>query len=179
MRSKSLKMLILAGAVILITAQGCATERFEDVAVPEGTALAVVLDDPLSSDGSRRGERFEAILLEPVMVDATVVIAAGSRVRGKLLEVRPASAAPDGGAALTLVVDGIELANGEMHSLATEPVRCVPQANAVAEAGGIVVALATVRGELALRPGLQLRFETTESTVLPVARTPKVRGDDV
>jgi hypothetical protein len=139
----------------------------------------VALDDPLSSDGSRRGERFDAILLEPVMVDATVVIAAGSRVRGKLLEVRPASAAPDGGAALTLVIDGVELANGEFHSLETEPVRCLPQANAVADAGSIVVALSTVRGELALRPGMRLRFETTESTVLPVARAKSPRADDV
>jgi hypothetical protein len=55
------------------------------VTVPEGTHLAVVLDETLSSAENRSGDKFQASLVSPVVVDDQTVIPQNSRVFGHVV----------------------------------------------------------------------------------------------
>ena len=59
------------------------------VTVPEGTDLAVVLDATLSSAQNRSGDKFQASLVTPVVVDDQTVIPQNSPVIGHVVDARP------------------------------------------------------------------------------------------
>jgi hypothetical protein len=61
-----------------------------DVRLPEGTAIRLRLDQPLSSRTARSEDRFEASVLGPVRQDGILVIPAGTRVRGYVRRAEPA-----------------------------------------------------------------------------------------
>ena len=57
------------------------------VTIPAGTRLAVSLIDSVSTDKSQAGDRFVATLDQPIVIDGATVVAKGSEVRGKVVEV--------------------------------------------------------------------------------------------
>jgi hypothetical protein len=87
------------------------------VTVPEGTALAVVLDQTLSSAENRSGDKFEASLASPVVIDEKIVIPQNARVVGRVVEARP-SGRLKGVARLNLTLDTIEI-DGKSYDIST------------------------------------------------------------
>lgn len=87
------------------------------VTVPEGTDLAVVLDETLSSAQNRSGDKFQASLVSPVVVDDQTVIPQNSRVLGHVVDARP-SGRLRGVARLELTLDTLEV-DGKSYDIAT------------------------------------------------------------
>ena len=56
------------------------------VTLPAGTHIRVSLDHSVASDQNRTGEDFSATVSEPVIVDETLVIPAGARANGVLVD---------------------------------------------------------------------------------------------
>lgn len=56
------------------------------VVVPAGTTLAAELVTPLSTKTARKGDRFQAQLASPIMVDGKVAVPAGALVEGYVVE---------------------------------------------------------------------------------------------
>ena len=59
------------------------------VVIPPGTRLRVRLDQDLGSKISMPGDTFGATLIDPVVVDNTVVLPQGARAEGTVIEARP------------------------------------------------------------------------------------------
>jgi hypothetical protein len=74
---------------------GSASSR--DVAIPDGTEIAVRLEQSISSKTARPEDRIEASVAEPVRVDGAVAIPAGASVRGIVQTVEPARRPAHGG----------------------------------------------------------------------------------
>ncbi|MGA9145457.1 MAG: hypothetical protein WB007_17025, partial [Candidatus Acidiferrales bacterium] len=87
------------------------------ITVPEGTDLPVVLDQTLSSQQNRSGDKFEASLASPVVIDDKTVIPQNSRVTGHVVDARP-SGRLRGVARLNLTLDAIEV-DGKSYDIAT------------------------------------------------------------
>ena len=85
--------------------------------VPEGTDLPVVLDQALSTAQNRPGDRFQASLASPVVIDNRTVIPQNSRVIGHVVDARP-SGRLKGVAQLSLTLDTIEV-SGKSYDIAT------------------------------------------------------------
>lgn len=97
---------------VALSFAGCSTERTKETAtdasspsakksghsapapapvriiVPAGTRLSVSLIDSISTDKNKSGDRFEASLVEPIVVDGKTVVEKGTKVRGRLVEVK-------------------------------------------------------------------------------------------
>ncbi len=63
--------------------------KFREYTVPEGTAISVRLEAPISSATSHIEDPVEGELTEPVTVDGAVVLPAGSAVRGVVAGAQP------------------------------------------------------------------------------------------
>jgi Zn-dependent protease with chaperone function len=83
-----------------------------DVTVPSGTVLAVEFEQTLSSANSQAGDLFTARVLEPVLVDGRVAIAAGSIVSGRVVNALP-SKKIGGKAQLNLEFTSLRIASGD------------------------------------------------------------------
>ncbi len=68
--------------------QAAANPAPEPLVVPAGTAITVRLQQGLSSASAVPGERFEAVLDEPIVLDDRTVIAAGTPVTGHVVIAR-------------------------------------------------------------------------------------------
>jgi hypothetical protein len=68
-----------------------------DTRVPVGTEIVARLEEPLSSRTARREDRFEATVLNPVVVAGVVAVPAGSSLRGTVRDVQPAERPSRGG----------------------------------------------------------------------------------
>ncbi|HET6277740.1 MAG TPA: hypothetical protein VFG08_03060 [Candidatus Polarisedimenticolia bacterium] len=91
------------------TQQTAATTR----TVPPGTELEAALTTTLDSGTNRVGDTFVATVTEPVQVDSEPVIEAGSKITGRLTEVKAAKRGA-GNASLTLRFDSLILPQGEV-----------------------------------------------------------------
>lgn len=85
----------------------------QPIVVPAGTALTVRLREDLGSRISEVGQKFSATLDRDVVVGGQTVIAAGARVNGKVVSVRPAGALA-GEANLQLKLTSVKLDNGSV-----------------------------------------------------------------
>jgi len=56
------------------------------VILPQGTVVAVTLDQALSSEDSRSGETFDATVSDSIVVDGKTVVPKGSRAIGRIVE---------------------------------------------------------------------------------------------
>src|SRR2546421_12109776 len=56
--------------------------------LPQRTPIQVVLDQPVSADRTKAGDRFAATVAQPVVVDGNTVIPKGARVSGVVVESR-------------------------------------------------------------------------------------------
>jgi hypothetical protein len=63
--------------------------KFREYTIPEGTAVAIRLDAPISSATNHVEDPVEGELAEAVKVDAAVVLPAGSAVRGVVTDAQP------------------------------------------------------------------------------------------
>jgi hypothetical protein len=57
----------------------------QQLLIPSGTVLKVLLIDSLASDTSSAGEYFMASLAEPVVIDGTTILPSGTKVRGRVI----------------------------------------------------------------------------------------------
>ena len=84
--------LMIGGSVLLAAALTLAAatlpDRSDPVTLPEHTAIHVTLDQALSSDLSRAGDRFEATVSEPVVIDGKTAIPQGARAEGWVVDAR-------------------------------------------------------------------------------------------
>lgn len=58
------------------------------VTIPEGTPIAIRMQETLSSASARPGEQFDAILDDPILVDERTVVPRGVPVVGRVVEAR-------------------------------------------------------------------------------------------
>ena len=56
--------------------------------ISSGTRMEVMLIDPISTETNLSGDTFLAALVEPIVVDGSVVIAEGVRVRGRIVDLQ-------------------------------------------------------------------------------------------
>jgi hypothetical protein len=57
----------------------------EQLLIPSGTVLRILLIDSLGSDTSSAGESFMASLAEPVVIDGATLLPTGTKVRGRVI----------------------------------------------------------------------------------------------
>lgn len=121
-RVKPRLSLTLAVAMFaLIAAAGSATSAQaasgNEVRVPAGTRLVVRMISSISSKTNHVGDTFTASLEEPLQVNGKVVAPKGTRVYGKLEQVKSAGKIK-GQSELRLALTGIEI-NGASHPIVT------------------------------------------------------------
>jgi len=56
------------------------------VTLPEGTVVAITLDQAISSEDSRSGQSFDATVSDAIVVDGKTVVPKGSRATGRIVE---------------------------------------------------------------------------------------------
>jgi len=104
------------GLVLVATAAVGTPARAENIRLAEGTKIAFVLNDTLSTKNNRVGDEFRGVVSRSVRVGDRIVIPEGSAIRGVINHVkRPWRA--KGRAELGLRFDEIELPNGTKINL--------------------------------------------------------------
>ncbi len=89
--------------------------------VQEGTKLRVSLESTLSTKTARQGDRFTAVVREPIYVDGKEVIPYGSRIDGRVSQVeRPGRV--HGVGKLDIAFEKIELPNGYSETIVASTV---------------------------------------------------------
>ena len=76
------------------------------IAVPAETPLEVLLDGSLSSDKSSAGDKFEASLAAPLVIDGTTVLRKGAKFHGRVVNAE-GSGRVKGLASITLVLTDV------------------------------------------------------------------------
>ena len=85
--------------------------QVESRRIPKGTRLKVKLLDPISTKTSTEGEMFSATLLTDEKINNSMILPAGTLIRGYVLEIKPAKIASIG-AVLYLKFDHIVTPSG-------------------------------------------------------------------
>ena len=98
--------------------------RFREFTVPAGTDLVVRLESAIASDTSRVEDTVNATLAEPVVIDGTTVLPAGSAVRGEVAAAQPAGKVK-GRASLALRFGTISVAD-ERYTIEARVSRLAP-----------------------------------------------------
>jgi len=75
-------------AAVLTLAATTLPDRSDPVTLPENTAIRVTLDQALSSDLSKPGDRFDATVSEPVVIDGKTAIPQGAHAEGWVVDAR-------------------------------------------------------------------------------------------
>ena len=113
---------LISGAAILVAAAvtvSAATlrDRSDPVTIPERTAIHVTLDQSLATGQNKPGDRFDATISEPVVVDNKVVIPQGAHAEGMVVEARE-SGRFVGRARLQLVLQTVSV-DGQTYDVRT------------------------------------------------------------
>jgi hypothetical protein len=87
------------------------------VAIAAGTVLTVTIDQSVSTKTNSTGDRFAASLAEPVTVDGTEVLPAGTKATGTVVQAAEAGRLK-GGAVLALSLDGLTV-HGQKYAVET------------------------------------------------------------
>jgi hypothetical protein len=90
------------------------------VVIDAGKTLAVTVDQDISTKTNNSGDRFEASLAEPIMVDGNEVLPKGTHVRGTVTQAAQAGHIK-GSAVLTVTLTSIS-ANGQSYAIHTNSV---------------------------------------------------------
>jgi len=142
--------------------------------VPPGTELEAALTSTLDSETSRVGDTFVATVTEPIHVDSEPVIEAGSKIAGRVTEVKTASRGA-GNASLTLRFDSLILPQGEVlpitasFSQSTDSKKERDSAIIGGAAAGTGVVLAQEGAQVKLPAGTVLVLELGEPLHVPQA----------
>ena len=94
-----------------------AAAKFRELTIPAGTMLTIRLETPVASNTSRVDEPIEGTLSDPQIVDRTVVLPVGSRVRGFVAEAKP-SGKVKGRARLGIRLDKVTDPSGATYPIA-------------------------------------------------------------
>jgi hypothetical protein len=118
-------LLLLTFALSLMATRLMAQTRSEDnaagVTVQEGTRLRVTLDSTLSTRSARPGDRFTAMVREPIYVNSKEVIPYGSQIEGRVSQVqRPGRTHRVG--KLDISFEKIQLPNGYSETIVASAV---------------------------------------------------------
>jgi len=97
------------GAILLL-AGAPALEAQNRLTLPRGSVIIVRTATPLESSSARVGQTFDANILDSVRVDGYTVIPAGSRIRGIIRTVQPATRQQSG--VMEVAFDRLTLADG-------------------------------------------------------------------
>ncbi|MBI3684572.1 MAG: hypothetical protein HY235_29730 [Acidobacteria bacterium] len=89
------------------------------VTVAAGTLLSVRLAESISSDRTDAGQKFQATLDQPLVVDGFIIAERGSRVEGRVVETEKAGRVK-GVSHLTLELAAIHTADGQRVAISTE-----------------------------------------------------------
>jgi hypothetical protein len=92
-------------------------ETTKPITIAAGTPISVVLDQSLSSAENRPGDRFQASVFEPVVVDGKTIIPKNARVEGRIVDAR-AGGHLHGVARLELALESVEV-GGKSYPIAT------------------------------------------------------------
>ncbi len=116
------KYVLVSGVLVLamgLAAAGVArsNHRPDPVTVPERTSIHVTLDQALTSNQSRPGDRFDATVAEPIMVSDKVIIPQGAHVGGVVVDAHE-SGRLMGRARLQLALQSIEV-DGKQYEIRT------------------------------------------------------------
>jgi hypothetical protein len=100
-------------ALSLVSASGLAAQA--RVLLPEGSVIIVRTATPLQSANAQPGEAFSTVVVDTVRVDNYTVIPAGSRVRGVISFVRPATRQESG--VIEVAFDRLTLPDGTVYPI--------------------------------------------------------------
>lgn len=188
---------ILLAAALTVTA-ATRWDRSDPVTVPERTAIHVTLDQALATDQSRPGDRFEATVSEPVVLDGKTVIPQGAHAEGLVVDARK-SGRLMGRARLQLALQTVAV-NGQTYDVRTISHPKIGRdhkkrnwewigggaaggaligalagggtgaliGGPVGAAGGTTVALMTGKKDIKLRAETPLKFELSEPVTIHV-----------
>jgi hypothetical protein len=121
MRLTKRTYMLAGGAVLLVAALAVAattlSHRVDPITVPQETALRVTLDQSITTDQNRSGDRFEATVSEPVVIDGKTVIPEGARATGLVVDARH-SGHLKGRAQLHLALQSVEV-DGKTYDIRT------------------------------------------------------------
>lgn len=128
--------LLLAGCSQNSSSPASATETVKRVApgalappesvIPEGASLRVRLDETSATKFDRRGERFTASLIDPVVVDDRIVLPAGTRFDGHLTQSKLSGRMR--GRAVIVRLDSFDL-NGRQYAIETDSIERVSRSH--------------------------------------------------
>ncbi len=90
------------------------------VTIPEGTEIAITLEQAVASDKNQTGDSFAGSVAAPISVEGKLVVPKGAPVRGHLVEVKE-SGRLKGVAHLKLVLDAVEV-EGKDYEIRTSTV---------------------------------------------------------
>jgi hypothetical protein len=114
MLGKSLKTAVQPLLLLLIFALGAAAQT-----IPAGTRLTVRMGSEISSATAKAGDRFDASLARPLVVDGRTLARTGTPVRGKVTSAKSSGRLHAPGE-LTLRLTSVRV-NGRMLPIATQP----------------------------------------------------------
>jgi hypothetical protein len=89
------------------------------VKVPQGTAITVVLTDPISTANNKAGDTFTGSLAAPLVVNGETVASKGATVKGKVIDAED-SGRVKGVAHISLALTSV-VADGKSYAITTRP----------------------------------------------------------
>ena len=104
------------------------------VTIPAGTRLRVALIDGVSTTKSSPGDHFMASLSEPVIVEGKMVLNKGTKVRGRVIDVKE-SGRVKGRASIQLMLTEIIRDNEKALAISTKPYSAVAENTKKRDAG--------------------------------------------
>jgi len=121
------------------------------IAIPAGSRLRVALIDGVSTTKSSPGDHFLASLAEPVIVDGKTVLEKGTKVRGRVVDVKE-SGRVKGRASIQLTLTEIIRDKGKNVAISTKPFTAVAESTKKRDAGiiaggaGVGAAIGAIAG---------------------------------
>jgi hypothetical protein len=150
-KSKSYGALVILGIVVVLAwrVHSATPAKPSNVTLPQNTAIALRLDQAISSRSSSAGQHFGGKLSEPLTVNGGLVLPAGTQFSGTVGQVAPAGKLA-GGAMLRIVLTSFNF-RGREYKVQAPPIVRVTQgqgkrtakiAGGGAIVGGLVGAIA-------------------------------------
>ena len=98
----------------------------QKVTIPSGTRIRIALIDGVGSEKSSPGDEFMASLADPIVIDGKTLVAKGTKVRGRVVDVNE-SGRVKGRASLRLILTSIS-PGGKAVAIETKPYVAVAEA---------------------------------------------------
>jgi LssY C-terminus len=120
--------------------------------LPSGTEIQIRLTSPLNTTTAQSDQRFDAVVIAPVVVGARIALSAGAKVSGHIAAVKPANQT-DQQASLTLAFD--QIGDGARRVNLSAKVAAVDNARESVDSTGQIVGIkASETGSARLNQGI-------------------------